>query len=151
MSSGSTTKNVTKHDLAALSKAKQEAEIRLVNATVLYQLQKEKAAAAIPTATSAEAKEKKKKKTSKKRDAPEMVIDPVTAAPEKPKKEKKEPKEKPVNWVCEGNVLAGTECPLATKDQVFVGQTNYDKKKHNLCKACKKAFHTAKKAAAGTE
>lgn len=149
MSSGSTTKNVTKHDLAALSKAKQEAEIRLVNATVLYQLQKEKAAAAIPTATPAEAK--KKKKTSKKRDTPEMVIEPVTPAPEKKAKEKKEPKEKPVNWVCEGNVLAGTECPLATEDQVFVGQTNYDKKKHNLCKACKKAFHTAKKAAAGTE
>ena len=141
------THTVTKHDLAALNKAKQEADFRLMNATIEYRMQKEKAKEA--PASAAKGKDKKKKTAAKKREAPATAVVAAPAeeaAPKKPK-EKKAPKEKPVGWLCEGNILAATECPLAPGDQVYVGQTNHAKKKHNLCKACKKAYNTAKKAA----
>lgn len=148
--SASKTTTVTKHDLAALSKAKQEAEFRLVNATVQYQMQKEKKAAPAPEATKPAAKAKKAKAPSKKRASSEdvAIADPAAAdAPSKKEKKAKEPKAKPVGWLCEGNLQDGTACPFDAADQIFVGQTNYEKKKHNLCKVCKKAFNKAKKAA----
>lgn len=139
---------VTKHDLAALSKAKQEAEFRLLNATVQYQMQKDKAGAPAPAVGAAGKAKATKAKTAKKREAPAAA--PAEPTAEKKKKEKKAPKDKPAGWLCEGNILAATECPLAPADQIFVGQTNHAKKKHNLCKACKKAYKTAK-AAGGVE
>lgn len=75
-----------------------------------------------------------KKKESKKRAAPEASTDKS----KEPKK--KEPKEKPDDWVCAGNVLDGTPCPL-TSDKQLVAEGTKDKNgvTHATCTVCKKA------------
>lgn len=114
---------ISKQELAALSKMAQEAQIKLLNGMIQYRLQQD---------------HKPSKHKTKKRPAEE----PAPAVVEKKKKEKKE---KPEGWLCEGNVITGANCPLEPEEQVFVGQTNYEKKKRNICKVCKKQFGKSKK------
>ena len=116
---------ISKQELAALSKTAQEAQIKLLNGMIQYRLQQDH-------------KPSKHKKTKKRPVEESAAAEPVV------EKKKKEKKEKPEGWLCEGNLITGADCPLEPEEQVFVGQTNYEKKKRNICKACKKEFGKSK-------
>jgi hypothetical protein len=118
---------ISKQELAVLSKTAQEAQIKLFNGLIQYRSQQDH-------------KPSKQKKTKKRPAEEAAAAEPVPMV----EKKKKEKKEKPEGWLCEGNVITGAECPLDPKEQVFVGQTNYAKKKRNICKACKKQFGKSK-------
>lgn len=82
---------------------------------------------------------KKKEVAPKKRDKEEEEEEKVA-----PKK--KEKKEKPEDWVCEGNLIDGTPCPLTAEAQEMSTDTRHLKKLHHTCKQCKKAMKKLKKA-----
>lgn len=136
---------VTKEEIAKLQKASATANFKLVYALVQYRLQEqqEPEADAEPEPVVQEVSKKKEKKKDKKRSALTPAAEPVPA--ESAPKKAKEKKEKPDGWLCEGNLAAGTACPLDPENQSYVGQTRHEKKNHNLCKVCKSAYQKAMK------
>lgn len=134
---------VTNEEIAKLQNASATANFKLVNALVRYRLQEqqEPEADAEPEPVVQEVSKKKEKKKDKKRPAPAVEPVPAESAPKKAK----EKKEKPDGWLCEGNLAAGTACPLDPENQSYVGQTRHEKKNRNLCKVCKSAYQKAMK------
>lgn len=132
---------VTNEEIAKLQKASATANFKLVNALVRYRLQEqqEPEADAEPEPVVQEVSKKK----DNKRPAPTPAAEPVPA--ESAPKKAKEKKEKPDGWLCEGNLAAGTACPLDPENQSYVGQTRHEKKNRNLCKVCKSAYQKAMK------
>jgi hypothetical protein len=87
----------------------------------------------------------KKKESAKKREKPEASPQEEEEQ-EKPKTpKKKEKKEKPADWVCEGNLLDETPCPLTADAQEMSTDTRHLKALHHTCKECKKAMKKLKK------
>lgn len=84
---------------------------------------------------------KKKEVAPKKRDKPEAQEEEGVVAPKK-----KEKKEKPEDWVCEGNLIDKTPCPLTAEAQEMSTDTRHLQKLHHTCKECKKAMKKIKKA-----
>ena len=70
----------------------------------------------------------------------------ANAAPQKEEEAKtKKPKIKEDGWVCEGNLLEKTPCPLTEDKQVVSSDTRYQNKLHNTCEQCKKVMKKARK------
>lgn len=117
---------ITKAYIAELSNKSKKLEIELVNALILFHEQQKKDTK----------KTKGKKPTAdKKRPAPE----PAAVGGESPAKKEKKKKEKPEGWLCSGNVVDGTPCPLEAEYQVFDGRLKHEGKLVNACKVCKKS------------
>lgn len=80
----------------------------------------------------------------KKRENTETAV--ANVAPQKEEEAKtKKPKIKEDGWVCEGNLLEKTPCPLTEDKQVVSSDTRYENKLHNTCEQCKKVMKKARK------
>jgi hypothetical protein len=93
-----------------------------------------------------EVEEKKVKAVvpKKKRENAETAVANVVPQKEEEAKTKK-PKIKEDGWVCEGNLLEKTPCPLTEDKQIVSTDTRYEKKLHNTCKHCKGVMKKARK------
>ena len=87
----------------------------------------------------------KKKEAAKKREKPEASQEEEEVAEKAKTPKKKEKKEKPADWVCEGNLLDETPCPLTADAQEMSSDTRHNKALHHTCKECKKAMKKLKK------
>lgn len=67
------------------------------------------------------------------------------AAPPQKEEKTKKPKIKEEGWVCEGNLLEKTPCPLTEDKQIVSTDTRHLKKLHNTCKYCKGVMKKARK------
>jgi len=52
---------------------------------------------------------------------------------------------KSIPFECQGNVVTGEPCQVSKDERVKAADTNWNKKKHATCKACKKLIQKAKK------
>lgn len=118
---------ITKAYIAELSNKSKKLEIELVNSLILFREQQKK-----------ETKKGKKKQPVAGKKRPAEAAVPGPAAEPAAKKEKKK-KEKPEGWLCIGNVVDGTPCPLEAEYQVFDGRLKHEGKLVNACKVCKKS------------
>lgn len=119
---------ITKAYIAELSNKSKKLEIELVNSLILFHEQQKK--------DTKKTKGKKSADAGKKRPAVEAA---AVAVVEPPAKKEKKKKEKPEGWLCSGNVVDGTPCPLEVKHQVFNGRLKHEGKLINACKVCKKS------------
>jgi hypothetical protein len=112
---------ITKSYIAGLIKKKNHLEIETMNSIILLHEQQK-------------AQEKKGGKKSKKRP---VAPEPVAAAAEPAAVAQKKLKLKPEGWLCEGNLVTGTECTVEPEKQVVAG-TLHEGKRRKTCKVCKK-------------